>query len=390
MLTLLLIIIYISFISLGLPDAILGSAWPMIHQDLNVSISYAGLVTMIISCGTIISSFFSEKFIRKFGTGKVTTFSVFLTAIGLLGIYFSPSFIWICLLGIPLGLGAGAVDSALNNFVALHYKAKHMNWLHCFWGIGATTGPFLMSIYLLKENGWRLGYATIGIIQAILVICLFISLPLWKRFDINTNDEVSNNDIIKISTLLKLPGAKPALISFFCYCAVELTTGLWVSSYLVISNGISAKTAAKWVSLYYLGITIGRFLAGFISIKLNNKQMIKIGQVTCIIGGILLSITYSSNIQLIGLITIGLGCAPIYPAMLHETPNRFGKELSQGIMGIQMATAYVGSTFMPPLFGVLSQVVGFKILPYFLLILMILMLISTEKVNKICKNSNNK
>ena len=390
MLTLLLIIIYISFISLGLPDAILGSAWPMIHQDLNVSISYAGLVTMIISCGTIISSFFSEKFIRKFGTGKVTTFSVFLTAIGLLGIYFSPSFIWICLLGIPLGLGAGAVDSALNNFVALHYKAKHMNWLHCFWGIGATTGPFLMSIYLLKENGWRLGYATIGIIQAILVICLFISLPLWKRFDINTNDEVSNNDSIKISTLLKLPGAKPALISFFCYCAVELTTGLWVSSYLVISNGISAKTAAKWVSLYYLGITIGRFLAGFISIKLNNKQMIKIGQVTCIIGGILLSITYSSNIQLIGLITIGLGCAPIYPAMLHETPNRFGKELSQGIMGIQMATAYVGSTFMPPLFGVLSQVVGFKILPYFLLILMILMLISTEKVNKICKNSNNK
>ncbi len=390
MLTLLLIIIYISFISLGLPDAILGSAWPMIHQDLNVSISYAGLVTMIISCGTIISSFFSEKFIRKFGTGKVTTFSVFLTAIGLLGIYFSASFIWICLLGIPLGLGAGAVDSALNNFVALHYKAKHMNWLHCFWGIGATTGPFLMSIYLLKENGWRLGYATIGIIQAILVICLFISLPLWKRFDINTNDEVSNNDSIKISTLLKLPGAKPALISFFCYCAVELTTGLWVSSYLVISNGISAKTAAKWVSLYYLGITIGRFLAGFISIKLNNKQMIKIGQVTCIIGGILLSITYSSNIQLIGLITIGLGCAPIYPAMLHETPNRFGKELSQGIMGIQMATAYVGSTFMPPLFGVLSQVVGFKILPYFLLILMILMLISTEKVNKICKNSNNK
>ncbi|MBD7915126.1 MFS transporter [Clostridium sp. Sa3CUN1] len=390
MLTLLLIIIYISFISLGLPDAILGSAWPMIHQDLNVSISYAGLVTMIISCGTIISSFFSEKFIRKFGTGKVTTFSVFLTAIGLLGIYFSPSFIWICLLGIPLGLGAGAVDSALNNFVALHYKAKHMNWLHCFWGIGATTGPFLMSIYLLKENGWRLGYATIGIIQAILVICLFISLPLWKRFDINTNDEVSNNDIIKISTLLKLPGAKPALISFFCYCAVELTTGLWVSSYLVISNGLSAKTAAKWVSLYYLGITIGRFLAGFISIKLNNKQMIKIGQVTCIIGGILLIITYSSNIQLIGLITIGLGCAPIYPAMLHETPNRFGKELSQGIMGIQMATAYIGSTFMPPLFGVLSQVVGFKILPYFLLILMILMLISTEKVNKICKNSNNK
>ncbi|MGG7057875.1 MFS transporter [Clostridium nigeriense] len=390
MLTLLLLIIYISFISLGLPDAILGSSWPMIHQDLNVPISYAGLVTMIISGGTIISSFFSEKFIRKFGTGKVTTFSVFLTAIGLLGVYFSPSFIWICLLGIPLGLGAGAVDSALNNFVALHYKAKHMNWLHCFWGVGATTGPFIMSVYLLKENGWRLGYATIGSIQAVLVICLFISLPLWKKVDSNSNEEISNTKEVKISTLINLPGAKPALISFFCYCAVELTTGLWVSSYLVISNGLSAKIAAKWVSLYYLGITIGRFLAGFISIKLNNKQMLRIGQVICIIGGILLSITYSSNIQLIGLISIGLGCAPIYPAMLHETPNRFGKELSQGIMGIQMATAYVGSTFMPPLFGALSQIVGFEILPYFILILMILMLILTEKVNKVCKNSNNK
>lgn len=390
MLTLLLVIIYISFISLGLPDAILGSAWPMIHQDLNVPISYAGLVTMIISGGTIISSFFSEKFIKKFGTGKVTTFSVFLTAIGLLGIYFSPSFIWICLLAIPLGLGAGAVDSALNNFVALHYKAKHMNWLHCFWGIGATAGPFIMSIYLLKENGWRFGYATIGSIQAVLVICLFLSLPLWKKIDIDKNETVSNSEGIKISTLLKLPGAKPALISFFCYCAVELTTGLWVSSYLVTSNGLSAKIAAKWVSLYYLGITIGRFLAGFISIKLNNKQMIRIGQVICIIGGILLSITYSSNIQLIGLISIGLGCAPIYPAMLHETPNRFGKEFSQGIMGIQMSTAYVGSTFMPPLFGVLSQVIGFKILPYFLLILMILMLVMTEGVNKICINPNNK
>ena len=389
MLTLLLIIIYISFISLGLPDAILGSAWPMIHQDLNVPISYAGVVTMIISGGTIISSFFSQNFIRKFGTGKVTTFSVFLTAIGLLGVYFSPSFIWICLLGIPLGLGAGAVDSALNNFVALHYKAKHMNWLHCFWGIGATTGPFIMSIYLLKENGWRFGYATIGIIQAILVICLFVSLPLWKKVDVNNNEEVSNSEGVKVSTLLNLPGAKPALISFLCYCAVELTTGLWVSSYLVISNGLSSKIAAKWVSLYYLGITVGRFLAGFISIKLNNKQMIRMGQVICIIGGILLSVTYSSNIQLIGLISIGLGCAPIYPAMLHETPNRFGKELSQGIMGIQMATAYIGSTFMPPLFGTISQVTGFKILPYFLLVLIILMLILTERVNKVCKNSNN-
>ena len=386
MLTLLLIIIYISFISLGLPDAILGSAWPIMHQNLNVPVSYAGVATMITSGGTIISSFFSEKLIRKFGTGKVTTFSVLLTALGLLGVYLSPSFIWICFLAIPLGIGAGSVDSALNNFVALHYKAIHMNWLHSFWGIGATTGPFIMSIFLLKENGWRLGYATIGSIQAILVVCLFLSLPLWKKFETDNSEKISNNESVKVSNLIKLPGAKPALVSFFCYCAVELTTGLWVSSYLVLINGFSAEKAAKWVSLYYLGITIGRFLAGFISIKLNNKQMIRVGQAICITGGILLSITYSSNIQLIGLICIGLGCAPIYPAMLHDTPNRFGKELSQGIMGIQMATAYVGSTFMPPLFGAISKIIGFEILPYFLLIGMILMLIMTERVNKVCKS----
>ncbi|MDV4151925.1 MFS transporter [Clostridium sp. AL.422] len=389
MLTLLLIIIYIAFISLGLPDAILGSGWPMIHQDLNVPVSYAGIATMIVSGGTIISSFFSEKLIRKLGTGKVTTFSVLLTALGLFGVYLSPNFIWICLLAIPLGIGAGSVDSALNNFVALHYKAIHMNWLHCFWGIGATTGPFIMSIFLLKENGWRLGYATIGSIQAVLVVCLFLSLPLWKKFETDNSEKIINKESVKVSNLIKLPGAKPALVSFFCYCAVELTTGLWVSSYLVIINGFSAEMAAKWVSLYYLGITVGRFLAGFISIKLNNKQMIRVGQVICIVGGILLSITYSSNIQLIGLICIGLGCAPIYPAMLHDTPNRFGKELSQGIMGIQMATAYVGSTFMPPLFGAIAKVLSFEILPYFLLILMILMLVMTERVNKVCINSNN-
>lgn len=386
MLTLLLVIIYISFISLGLPDAILGSAWPMIHQDLNVPIPYAGVITMIVSGGTIISSFFSEKVIRKFGTGKVTAFSVLLTAVGLLGIYISPSFVWICLLAIPLGIGAGSVDSALNNFVALHYKAIHMNWLHCFWGIGATTGPFIMSIFLLKENGWRLGYATIGSIQAVLVICLFLSLPLWKKFENDNAEKITTNESVKVINLIKLPGAKPALVSFFCYCAIELTTGLWVSSYLVIINGLSAEIAAKWVSLYYLGITVGRFLAGFISIKLNNKQMIRVGQVICIVGGVLLSITYSSNIQLIGLICIGLGCAPIYPAMLHDTPNRFGKELSQGIMGIQMATAYVGSTFMPPLFGAFSKFIGFEILPYFLLLLMLLMLLTTERVNNVCKS----
>ncbi|MEG0857008.1 MAG: MFS transporter [Terrisporobacter sp.] len=389
MLTVLLVIIYSAFISLGLPDAILGSAWTMIYEDLNVPISYAGFVTMIITGGTIVSSFFSGKMIKKFGTGKVTTFSVFLTAMGLLGVYFAPDFIWICLLGIPLGLGAGAVDSALNNFVANHYEAKHMNWLHCFWGIGATCGPFIMSFYLLKENGWRNGYVTIGVIQAILVVALFLSLPLWKRFEDSNKEEKENKvSYINVGTLLKLPGAKPALISFLCYCAIELTTGLWASSFLVFNNGLSSELAAKWVSLYYLGITVGRFLAGFLSMKLNNKQMIRLGQIICVCGAVLLMIPLSNNFKLLGLILIGLGCAPIYPAMLHETPNRFGKDLSQGIMGIQMATAYIGSTIVPPLFGMLSKLSGFGILPVFLLVFIIVMLVSSEMINKVCKHNN--
>lgn len=366
----------------------MGSAWPMIHNDLNVPISYAGIATMIVSGGTIISSFFSERVIRKFGTGKVITFSVLLTATGLLGIYISPSFIWICLMGIPLGIGAGAVDSALNNFVALHYKARHMNWLHCFWGIGATSGPFIMSVYLLKDNGWRLGYATIGIIQAILVVCLFISLPIWRKFEAPNNNEEEKYIEVKVSILLKLPGAKAALISFLCYCAVELTTGLWASSFLVMNNGLSTERAAKWVSFYYLGITVGRFLSGFMAMKFNNKQMIRIVQVICILGAAILTLSLSESMQLSGLIAIGLGCAPIYPAMLHETPNRFGKELSQGIMGIQMATAYIGSTFIPPLFGAISQLIGFKFLPIFLLIFMGIMLLSSEHVNKKVKVNN--
>lgn len=385
MLTVLLVIVYIAFISLGLPDAILGSAWTMIYEDLNVPVSYAGLVTMIITGGTIVSSLFSGKMIKKFGTGKVTTFSVFLTAMGLLGVYFAPSFIWICLLAIPLGLGAGAVDSALNNFVANHYEAKHMNWLHCFWGIGATSGPFIMSFYLLKENGWRSGYATIGIIQAILVVGLFLSLPLWRKFEDSNEEEKESSTSINVGALLKLPGAKPTLIAFLCYCGIELTTGLWASSFLVFDSGLSAGLAAKWVSLYYLGITVGRFLAGFLSIKLNNKQMIRLGQLICLLGAVLLIIPFSNNFKLVGLILIGLGCAPIYPAMLHETPNKFGQDLSQHIMGIQMATAYVGSTIVPPLFGMLSKFSGFGILPGFLLIFIVVMFISTEISNKICK-----
>lgn len=385
MATIILIVIYIAFISLGLPDAVLGSAWPVLHQDLSVPISYAGIMTMIVSGGTIISSFFSGKLIRRFGTGKLTMISVSMTAFGLLGIYFVPNFLFICLLGIPLGLGAGAVDAALNNFVALHYKAKHMNWLHCFWGVGATAGPLLMSFFLINQHSWREGYLTIGIIQVILVICLMITLPMWKRFDKTCVDNQEARSNMSIAALISLKGAKPALLAFFCYCAVEATAGLWGSTFLVLSKGLSADKAAKWVSLYYLGITVGRFIAGFLAIKLHNRKMMKLGLMICLSGVFSLAIPFSVYFQMIGLILIGLGCAPIYPAMLHETPNRFGSDISQGIMGIQMATAYIGGTFMPPFFGLIANYLGFNFLPFFLVLGVVIMLVSTNKVNLIAR-----
>ncbi|MDD3412958.1 MAG: MFS transporter [Lachnospiraceae bacterium] len=384
MVTVLLVIIYIAFISLGLPDTIMGSAWPMIYQDLQVPISYAGVFTMIVSGGTILSSFFSEKLIRFFGTGKITAISVAMTAVSLLGICFAPNYVWICLLGIPMGLGAGSVDSALNNFVALHYEARHMNWLHGFWGIGATTGPMIMSLFLTRENGWRKGYGTIGIMQILLVICLILSLPLWKKMSTSQEKEKEVEADTKISTLLKLKGATPSLLSFLCYCAVESTTGLWGSTYLVMYKHVSAETAARWIATFYLGITIGRFLTGFISMYLDNKKMIRMGQLMIAAGVIMMIIPFSIYFQMIGLILIGLGCAPIYPAMLHETPIRFGAERSQGIMGIQMAVAYVGSTFMPPFFGFIATKTGFSILPLFLIIFTILMFITSEIVGKKC------
>lgn len=382
MTALLLVIIYMAFISLGLPDAVLGSAWPVLHKDLQVPVSSAGIMTMVISAGTIISSLFSVRLIRRFGTGKVTMVSVAMTAAGLIGITFSNHFIWLCLLGIPLGLGAGAVDSALNNFVALHFKATHMNWLHCFWGVGATAGPLLMSLFIIKENGWRIGYGTIGLMQAVLVACLFLSLPLWKKYDRIGMEQSSRMDT-GLMEVLNLQGAKQAMTAFFCYCAVEAATGLWGSSFLVMSKGISAETAAKWVSLYYFGITAGRFFAGFLTLRFNNLTMIRAGQIVCLSGAVLLALPFSSIFQMTGLILIGLGCAPIFPAMLHETPNRFGAEMSQGMMGIQMASAYVGITVVPPLFGALAGYTGFQILPVFLVVFVAMMIITSEKVNKL-------
>lgn len=389
MLTLLLIVIYISFISLGLPDSLLGSSWPILHADLSVPISYAGIISMIVSGGTIISSFFSEKIIRKLGTGPVTAISVLMTAGALLGFSYAPSFIWFCVLAIPLGLGAGSVDAGLNNFVALHYKARHMSWLHCFWGIGATLGPVIMSFYLNKGGQWHLGYRTIGIIQVVLVVLLFLTLPLWKNIKGGVESvEENEHKSLKLVEILKIKGAKTAFISFFCYCALEATTGLWGSSYLVFERGVNGEVAAKWISLFFLGITIGRFVSGFATMKFNNQTMIRIGEALIVAGIVVLFIPSNNNLLQVAFFLIGMGCAPIYPCMLHETPNRFSKSLSASLMGIQMACAYVGSTFMPPLFGAISGAISLSLFPIFLLIILILMILSSEHVNIAVKNKN--
>jgi len=381
--TALLIIIYISFISLGLPDALLGAAWPVMSVDLGAPLSLAGVLSMIVAGGTIVSSLLSERVIRRFGAGRVTAFSVLLTAVALLGFTLLPRFWFMCILAVPLGLGAGSVDTALNNFVALHYKARHMNWLHCFWGLGATVGPMIMSAFLMIQGGWRWGYGTIGLIQALLVVVLFISLPLWKRAAGGTADNHPTAEPLpSMRQTLRTPGVRFAMLSFFAYCAVEITTGLWGSSYLVIFKGIPAETAARWISYYYLGITVGRFVSGFLSIKLSNNTMIRLGLGITGIGIIAVLLPLNYALLQIGFVLMGLGCAPIFPGMIHETPVRFGAALSQRLIGLQMASAYVGSTFMPLLFGAIAQYINISLFPYYLLAMLALMIVSAIFVDR--------
>jgi fucose permease len=380
--TLLLIIIYISFISLGLPDGLLGSAWPTMYKNLSVPLHYAGLISMIISAGAVVSSLFSGKIINRIGTGIVTLISVFLTAVALIGFSFSHEFVLLCVWAIPLGLGAGTVDSALNNYVALHYKAKHMNWLHCFWGVGASIGPLIMSAYLVNGATWTQGYRTIGIIQFCLVLVLLISLPLWSKNAAKKHSSLTKTEKpASYRSLLVLPGLKEMLIVFFCYCTIEAVTGLWGSSYLVTRRNISPENAARWIALFYAGITIGRFISGFMSMKLTNCQMIRAGQCIIACGIAALFLPFNAILAAVFFV-IGLGCAPIFPSLIHETPENFSSKHSQVIIGMQMSSAYIGVTLMPPLFGRLAGYLDFSIFPLFLVIVLIIKIVITETGNR--------
>lgn len=382
MYSVLLVIIYIAFISLGLPDSVLGSAWPSMYPEMNVPVSYAGIISMIISACTIVSSMNINRVIARLGTGLITSISVAMTAAALFGFAGSNSFLLLCLWAIPYGLGAGCVDAALNNFVALHYKSKHMSWLHCFWGVGATAGPYIMGFCLADGLRWTSGYLYIGIVQALLSVALFFTLPLWKNKDKKQTDETGKIKVLTLREILQMKGAKSVLTAFFCYCSFEATAGLWASSYMTLHCGIDVETAAGWAALFYMGITFGRFLSGFISDKTGDKNMTRLGQWIALIGAVLLIVSKAPMGVLIGLLLFGLGCAPIYPSMLHATPVYFGRENSQALMGVQMGFAYIGLTIMPTIFGWIANHISIGFYAAYLLLFVAVQIIFTENLNR--------
>ncbi|MGN0621803.1 MAG: MFS transporter [Porcipelethomonas sp.] len=379
---LLLAVIYLAFVSLGLPDSLLGSAWPEIRTEFDVPLSYMGFVSMIISGGTIISGLMSERLTKKFGTRAVTIVSVFLTAVALFGFSAATGFYQMCLWGIPYGLGAGAIDAALNNYVALHYNSRHMSWLHCFWGVGTIISPYIMS-YALTHTAWTDGYRMVSYLQFGIAAVLLFTLPLWNAGKSAAARE-NRSTVLGIKGALKIKGVPYLLIGFFSYCAAEATTMLWASSYLEGTRGASKEEAAAFGSLFFIGITTGRFLSGFISDKLGDNKMIRLGTVLALLGVFLISLPLKIT-SVAGFIIIGLGCAPVYPCIIHSTPDNFGAENSQGIIGIQMASAYVGSTFMPPIFGLIANHVSLKLMPVYLAFFLILLFVMISRTEKACK-----
>ena len=375
---LLLVIIYLSFISLGLPDGLLGAAWPTIYPALSVPVSFAGILFAIISGGTVVSSLLSERLTFRLGTGRVTAISVCMTAAALFGFAVSDSYWMLCLWAIPYGLGAGSVDASLNNYVALHYTSRHMSWLHCMWGIGATVGPYIMGAVLSGGDHWGSGYRTVGFIQLALTAVLFLSLPLWKER--TKTEDGSSAKPLPLKAVIAIPGAKQIMVTFFCYCALEQTTALWASSYLALYKGVPADTAAFFASMFFIGITAGRALNGFLTMKFTDTQLIRMGQAVILTGICAMLLPLGNAAAITGLILVGLGCAPIYPCVIHSTPEHFGAEHSQALIGVQMASAYIGNCLMPPLFGLIANHIHVALLPVYLLLILGLMVVMHEKM----------
>ncbi|MFD1887829.1 MFS transporter [Paenibacillus wenxiniae] len=439
MATLFLIVIYLAFISLGIPDSMLGAAWPVMHGDIGAPFGSAGVLSIVASGGTIISSLASGRLIQRLGTGVVTLISCCLTAGALLGFAFVPTFGWLIMLCIPLGLGAGAVDSGLNHFVAANYKAHHMSWLHCFWGVGATAGPIIMSHYISTEGSWRNGYTAVAVIQFALVLILLFTLPLWKKVvtlrqaerlaeesqreqgglpdsaAIRQGTEATASSVSESTTeqqqegrernqlnrapkedaattragLFRVPGVRFTLLTFFFYCGVETTVGLWGASFLVGSRQIEPGLAAGWISLYFAGITIGRLITGFLTLRVTNRMLILLGQLCSAVGALLLILPLPGELLMTGLILIGIGLAPIFPGLLHETPARFGTANSARLMGYQMAVAYTGITLLPPLFGLVAAYIHIGLFPFVIMAFILIMLFCSERVIRAIGPSKN-
>ena len=380
MIQLLLPIIYLAFISLGLPDSLLGSAWPSMYPLLGVPVSHAGILSMIISFGTIVSSLNSDRLTRALGAGRVTAISVGMTAAALFGFSISTQFWMLCLWAVPYGLGAGSVDAALNNYVALHYESCHMSWLHCMWGIGTMVSPMVMGRVLAGGGPWTAGYRYIALFQIALTAVLFLSLPLWQKRTDEAAEDGTAPQALSLGQVFRLPGAKEVMLCFFCYCALETTAGLWASSYLTLTRGVAADTAASFASLFYIGITAGRAACGFLTLKLSDTQMIRLGQGVLAVGVAALLVPGPQLLALAGLVLVGVGCAPIYPSIIHATPDHFGADRSQAVIGIQMASAYVGNLVMPPLFGLLANNITPALFPFYLLVLLVLMVVMHEQL----------
>ena len=386
MIHLLLAIIYISFISLGLPDALLGAAWPIMHTELGVEVSLAGGISLIIAGGTILSSLMSDRLTLRLGFGKVTAFSVALTAVALFGFSISTEYWQLLLWAIPYGLGAGSVDACLNNYVAVHYSSRVMSWLHCMWGLGASVGPYVMGFALTGGMSWNMGYRIISVFQVILTAVLLLSLPLWaKRNTEPTEENGEQTAALSLKEVFSISGAKELMLAFFCYCAVEQTAILWGSSYLVMHHGVDKETAASLASMFLIGLTVGRAVSGFLTVKINDTNMIRLGQGIIVLGIILMLLPFGSGVAMAGLLLIGLGCAPIYPCVIHSTPDHFGEDKSQAIIGVQMASAYLGTLVMPPLFGLIANHISASLLPVYLAAITGLMILMCELLNKKAK-----
>ena len=384
MVHLLLVIIYLSFVSLGLPDALLGAAWPVMSGELSVPLSYAGGISFIIAVGTVISSLQSDRMTKWLGTGKVTALSVGLTAVALFGFSVSSSYWMLCLWAVPYGLGAGSVDASLNNYVAVHYASRHMSWLHCMWGLGASIGPYIMGAALTGGMGWNSGYRAIALLQTVLTVALVLSLPLWQKRREAPGEKAGVNAPLKMKEILAIPGVKEVMLAFFCYCALEQTCILWGSSYLVRQIGLAEETAASLASLFMLGITVGRLLSGFLTYRLRDEAMVRLGQGIILLGVGIMLLPLGQYSAMAGLLLMGLGCAPIYPCFIHSTPAHFGEDASQAIIGVQMASAYVGICCMPPLFGMLANRLGTGLLPWYVGLLLAALTIMREGLNRKC------